>query len=107
MTKSPARDLYNQIEAASRLNDLSSQVREIRVILETLFHKLTKSETRSFSNIFGRMTFVFDKMMVKQNIQDQLNELRRFCNKIAHDSVPVTLEEGMLCIRVIAEAIEY
>jgi DNA replication ATP-dependent helicase Dna2 len=107
MIKSPARDLYNQIEAASRLNDLSSQVREIRVILETLFHKLTKSETRSFSNIFGRMTFVFDKMMVKQNMQDQLNELRRFCNKIAHDSVPVSLEEGMVCIRVIAEAIEY
>ena len=107
MTKSPARDLYNQIEAASRLNDLSSQIRDIRVILEALFHKLTRSETRSFSNLFGRMEFVFDKMLVKQGMQDQLNALRKYCNKLAHERMEVTLEDGMLCIRAISEAVEY
>ncbi|MCG7856697.1 AAA domain-containing protein [Flavihumibacter sediminis] len=107
MSKEPALLLYERIEASSKLADRASQVRDIRVILESMFKMLTRSETRSFSNLYGRMEYIFDKMQVQQYMQDQLHGLRQFSNKLSHNDLDPSLEDGMRSIRAIAEGVEY
>lgn len=107
MSKDPAQLLFQRIEAAARLTDRASQVRDIRVILETMFKMLTHSETRSFSNLFGRMEFIFDKLQAQQIIREQLHGLRQYSNKLAHNDMDPSLEDGMRAIRAIAEGVEH
>lgn len=81
-------------------------IRFLRGVLEQLFRQLTKDEARSFSNLFARMQFYFDKHGIPAEQRRQLTILRILTNKAMTGGLHADQHIALLCVRTLAEAIE-
>jgi hypothetical protein len=81
-------------------------IRFLRGVLEQLFRQLTKDEARSFSNLFARMQFYFDKQGIPAEQRRQLTILRILTNKAMTGGLHTDQHIALLCVRTLAEAIE-
>lgn len=71
--------LYQRLLDADQLPP-SSQLREYRLVLESLFGELTRTEERYFDSLYARMEFVFDKLQVDPEISRSMKEVRKRLN---------------------------
>ncbi|MVT07050.1 DEAD/DEAH box helicase [Chitinophaga tropicalis] len=102
-----AQAFYIRLQEAG--NDLApaAAMRQLRSLLEQLFHHLTKGEARSFSNLFARMQFFFDKHPVPAALQAQLTTLRIVTHKAVNGELEANRELVLICIHTLAIAIQY
>ncbi len=68
--------LFQRLLDAEKLPP-SSQLREYRLVLESIFGELTRSEARYFDSLYARMQFVFDKLQVSAEWSMSLKEVRK------------------------------
>lgn len=107
INKEEASGLYQRIAAAAALTDPAAIIREYRAVLEVLFKQLTLEDHRSFSNLYARIEFVFDKEKETTPLKAAVNGLRAFSNSVNYNDTPITEENLLLGLRTVAEAIHY
>ena len=81
-------------------------IRFLKGVLEQLFRHLTKEEARSFSNLFARMQFYFDKHGTPAEQRRQLTIVRILSNKALMGGLEADTSLALLCIRTLATFIQ-
>ena len=103
----PADHHYIRIEEACRQPYTRHAVRDFRVVLESVFKQLTAEDRRSFSNLYGRMEYVFDKRGADSGMRAQAHALRRLSNRLVHEHREPTQEEYLLALKAVCQTVEY
>ena len=103
----PAEHHYNRIEEATRQPYTRHAVRDFRVVLESVFRNLTAEENRSFSNLYGRIEYVFDRRGVEPRMRDQVHALRILANRLSHDHRDPTRDEYLLALKAVCMTVEH
>lgn len=65
-------------------NDFTDKIRQLRVILESIYSDLTSDAIQSFSNVFQRICYIKEKYNIDNNLQKEINRFRIYANEIVH-----------------------
>ena len=103
----PAEHHYNRIEEATRQPFTRHAVRDFRVVLESVFRHLTAEDRRSFSNLYGRIEYVFDKRSVEPRMREQVHSLRILSNRLSHEHREPTRDEYLLALKAVCMTVEH
>ena len=103
----PAEHHYNRIEEATRQPYTRHAVRDFRVVLESVFRHLTAEDRRSFSNLYGRIEYVFDKRGVEPLMREQVHSLRILSNRLSHEHREPTRDEYLLALKAVCMTVEH
>lgn len=78
----------------------SAQLREYRLVLESLFGALTRGEGRYFDSLYARMHFVFDKHRVSTALAHSVHAVRKklFARDVEQDELTIIKKELALAI---------
>ncbi|RFM35492.1 DEAD/DEAH box helicase [Chitinophaga silvisoli] len=98
--------LYMRLLEAGDGHQPLATLRFLRGVLEQLFRHLTRNEARSFSNLFARMQFYFDKHGVAAEQRRQLTILRILTTKAMTGGLRADQDDALLCIHTLANIIE-
>ena len=102
-----AAAFYARIKEAHGIESTAEKTRHFKQVLEILFRELTRTETRSFGNLFARMQFYFDRQAAPPEIRQQLTALRILTNKAIRGIAFLQETELHLCIRALTEAVAW
>lgn len=94
--------LYNRLLEAYR-QPKQHAVRELRLILESVFGELTKNEGRYFDSLYARMQYVFDKQAVPSALRRSIEQARRCLS----GRYAIEEETFLICFRVLVDTIEH
>jgi protein-disulfide isomerase-like protein with CxxC motif len=103
----PADHHFQRIEEALQRPGTVHAIRDFRAILESLFRQLTAGDTRSFSNLFGRIEYVFDRRSVPLPLREQVHGLRIYANKLTHEPADPDPIHYLLSLRAICETVAF
>jgi hypothetical protein len=65
-------------------NNFTEKIRQLRVMLESIYSDLTSDAIQSFSNVFQRICYIKEKYNIDNNLQKDINNLRLYANKLIH-----------------------
>jgi len=103
----PADHHFQRISEAVQRAGTVHAIRDFRAILESLFRQLTATDTRSFSNLFGRIEYVFDRRTVPQAMREQVHGLRIYANRLTHEPADPDPTHYLLSLRAICETVAW
>ncbi len=103
----PADHHFQRIAEAAQRSGTVHAIRDFRAILEVLFRQLTATDTRSFSNLFGRIEYVFDRRSVPTYIREQVHGLRIYANRLTHEPSDPDPVHYQLALRAICETVAW
>ncbi|TAE46299.1 MAG: hypothetical protein EAZ89_20330 [Bacteroidetes bacterium] len=84
------------------------RIRKIRPLLEALFRELIHDETQAFPNLFSASAYIFDRYEVAAELRDEINGLRKLCNKVVHEAdFQVNSDQYEAAVQVLSHAVEY
>lgn len=102
--------LFERIEEVLLNEKLSPKERipKYRTILDELFKSLTADATQHINGLSARSIYIFREYNIPRNIINQTHELRKFANKVVHESdfIPDNKDE-LRCVYQIAQVISY
>jgi len=102
--------LFERIEEVLLNEKLSPKERipKYRTILDDLFKSLTVDATQHINGLSARSIYVFREYDIPRNIINQTHELRKFANKVVHESdlIPDNKDE-LRCVYQIAQVLSY
>jgi hypothetical protein len=103
----PADHHFLRISEAVQRSGTVHAIRDFRAILESVFRQLTATDTRSFSNLFGRIEYVFDRRSVPRYMREQVHGLRIYANRLTHEPAEPDPVHYLLALRAICEAVAW
>jgi KaiC/GvpD/RAD55 family RecA-like ATPase len=103
----PAEQHFHRIEEAVSHAASGHAIRDFRIILESIFRHLTSADRRSFTGLYARMEFIFDKMKVGPLMREQLNELRKCGNHHVMNELRDDRDTYLLGLRAVCEAVAF
>jgi hypothetical protein len=79
---------YDRIFETLSNSKLSPKERipKYRTILDDIFKGLTADSNQMFGDLFARTAFVFREYETLPEIKDQVHSLRRYSNRVVHES---------------------
>jgi hypothetical protein len=99
LNETSSNHLYQRIWEAHQL-PRTSAIREFRVILENLYKLLSVTENRAFNGLASRAHFIYDRFQLPNQLKYQGEELRKFCNKEAHEDFKITDRDYFSALKV-------
>ena len=103
----PADHHFQRIAEAVQRTGTVHAIRDFRAILESVFRQLTATDKRSFSNLFGRIEYVFDRKSVPTYLREQVHGLRIYANRLTHDPADPDPLHYQLALRAICETVAW
>jgi DNA replication ATP-dependent helicase Dna2 len=103
----PADHYFHRISEAVQRAGTVHAIRDFRAILESIFRQLTVTDNRSFSNIFGRIEYVFDRLSVPKYMREQVHGLRIYANRLTHQPTDPDPLHYQLALRAICETVQW
>jgi DNA replication ATP-dependent helicase Dna2 len=102
----PARYFFDNLIAIDE-NDalaLPGKVKRLRISLEQCCKYLSRDDGLTFSNLFGRLDYVCNKLQTGNVQKRRLHEFRIFANKVIKDHYEPLEGEYLRSLKVLAEA---
>ena len=93
------------LEYHRETTDLKSRYAKMRSLLERVARDMTSGENVQFSNLFSRLNYACDKMMLDKGNAWQLNTFRINANKVLHEGLSPTVDQYLRDLKAIAFAI--
>jgi DNA replication ATP-dependent helicase Dna2 len=103
----PADHHFQRIAEAVQRTGTVHAIRDFRAILESVFRQLTATDKRSFSNLFGRIEYVFDRKSVPSHMREQVHGLRIYANRLTHEPADPDPLHYQLALRAICETVAW
>lgn len=84
------------------------KIPKYRSILDDLFKALTVDAKQYISGLNARSVYIFKEYEIPQNIVDYTHDLRKFANRVVHESeFQPTLIDDQRCVYQLSEVISY
>jgi DNA replication ATP-dependent helicase Dna2 len=105
--QTPAEQHFHRIEEAVSHAAAGHAVRDLRIILESIFRHLTSADRRSFAGSYARMEFIFDRMNVGQGLREQIHGLWKHGTHHLIHELRDDRDTYLLGLRAVCEAVAF
>ncbi|OFX72617.1 MAG: hypothetical protein A2X12_07300 [Bacteroidetes bacterium GWE2_29_8] len=110
LSKDKADFYYNDvlINLNGSIDDYKYIVMDFKNILNNIFKIITSNDNIVFTGLFARINYISTKYNIDNKLNVNINELRKFANRIEHNQIKTVNEKQFLTsLKVITDTIHY